>query len=126
MRAVTRQLPVGIFLYISGLLQITGDECAKHRCKRNACRLCCKAYTRVDTYCKGKGMIHLTREELERMSRMSFEDVDQEQIPIFGKDSGSFNPYFRKPVEGGSYIVKISFSNNGRSFTDAVAAMLMG
>lgn len=81
----------------------------------------------------------MTSEELQQMSRMTFEDVRDDEILTF--ESMPFdrkstvaervksllaagkNPYFRRAGDG--TLIKISFSDNGRSFEDNLVALLM-
>ena len=80
----------------------------------------------------------MTSEDLRKMSEMTFEDVDGDDIAEIGSirfdmdkppvdrmrkilGSGK-NPYFRKTGDGA--IIKISFANNGRSFEDNMVNLL--
>ena len=80
----------------------------------------------------------MTSEELQDMSRMTFDDVRGDDIlPVGGvsfdkADSVSEriklllatgkNPYFRRAEDGA--VIKISFTDNGRSFEDNLVALL--
>lgn len=80
----------------------------------------------------------MTSEELRKMSEMTFEDVDIDDVQEIGEfkfdmdkppvdrirkilGSGK-NPYFRKTNDG--TMIKISFANNGRSFEDNMVNLL--
>ncbi len=80
----------------------------------------------------------MTSEELKRMSEMTFEDVESDDISEIGAfrfdmdkspaerikkllESGK-NPYFRKTGDGA--VIRISFANNGRSFEDNMVNLL--
>ena len=82
----------------------------------------------------------MTSEELRKMSEMTFEDVDIDDVPEIGEfkfdmdkppaerikkffESGK-NPYFRKTSDGA--MIRISFTNNGRSFEDNMVNLLSG
>lgn len=82
----------------------------------------------------------MTSEELKRMSEMTFEDVENDDIPEIGGfkfdmdkspadrmkkflESGK-NPYFRKTSDGAK--IRISFANNGRSFEDNMVNLISG
>ncbi len=81
----------------------------------------------------------MTLNELEMMSEMDFADVENSEIALLDSGKMNFskppeervldllksgkNPYFRR---SGNSIVKISFSNNGKSFSDALAHAISG
>lgn len=80
----------------------------------------------------------MTAEELRKMSEMTFDEVNDDDIPKLGSfrydmdmlpaerverllASGK-NPYFRKTCSGSK--IKISFADNGRSFEDNMVNLL--
>lgn len=82
----------------------------------------------------------MTSEELKAMSEMSFDDVDKDELIEIGSMSYDMdkppvervkklfstgrNPYFRKAGDG--TIIKLSFSDNGRSFEDNLVNLITG
>ena len=80
----------------------------------------------------------MTSEELRKMSEMTFDDVVGDEVFPLGKVrhdgrcsveervkkmlSSGKNPYFRRTEDGA--LIKISFTENGRSFEDNLVTLL--
>jgi hypothetical protein len=82
----------------------------------------------------------MTSEELKKMSEMTFDDVGDEDMIELGSMrfdmeappeervkkllSSGKNPYFRRTTTGSK--IKISFTDNGRSFEENMVNLLSG